>query len=698
MKEKIEYLYQKYGFTKLLESCDILAFSYRAGIFCNAEVLAFSDKADKKEIDKVIHECEQLGFNTTFIKESNYECIHRRLFESFFNFAMSRERLDNEYKSFCNKQSSSLGSIYSYIESRSSEYETEGGLIEHIVDSLSNNKPCLSILEAAAGYGKTCTVYEIVKVLIRDNTQILPLLIELSKNRNARIFRYVLQDEINAKFSQLSYELVLFEIKNGLIPLVIDGFDELLDTSNNAKLSKYDTDEQSLTMLSTIAELLGDDSQAKIILTSRRSALFTGDIFDEWVGSKLSQKCQVERTQIAVPKIEDWIGHDKYMLLNDENKIKSISNPVMLTFICNYVSVDDLQTGKISWDNLVEKYFELILNREKERQNLFLDYQEQYSIMEKLAAEYAKYDITSEQIEFVQDLLTDILSGNFLEYRERYRNHNLSEEGMLTDEEFVKRLSHNSLLDRPINVNRISFINEFILGMLVGDAICDCYISPEEISEQFLDRVLTAYSIRIEEKRERLFSSIEPVLNNCDCHTRLKAESLLLGRIISTFNNSYFYGISIPCNTSIIGRFLNCQFENVTFNECTIEAEKFEHCMFYNCRFYNVDTVGAFDSDTILTKSVGCEKFVINISNSKTPQYDSFEKIVLEQFWKPGYLSAEPRRTYTALFRGVSKAEYGDIKNAIDTLLKKNIIKELNVCYELNFAAIGEIKDILGRD
>lgn len=59
-----------------------------------------------------------------------------------------------------------------------------------------------------------------------------PIFTELSKNRKAALFRYVLLDEIDRKFTSLSSELVISEIRNGKVPLIIDGFDELISRSN----------------------------------------------------------------------------------------------------------------------------------------------------------------------------------------------------------------------------------------------------------------------------------------------------------------------------------------------------------------------------------------------------------------------------------------------------------------------------------
>ncbi|MCO4883409.1 hypothetical protein, partial [Paraburkholderia caribensis] len=70
------------------------------------------------------------------------------------------------------------------------------------------------LIEAAAGFGKTCTAQEIVNGLI-ENSDYLPLYAELSRNRQARVFRHILLDEIDRTFPLLGSRLVQSEIQNG---------------------------------------------------------------------------------------------------------------------------------------------------------------------------------------------------------------------------------------------------------------------------------------------------------------------------------------------------------------------------------------------------------------------------------------------------------------------------------------------------
>ena len=139
------------------------------------------------------------------------------LFKSFFKPDINKKKLEKEYETYISNQNEQLQSTYRYIEGnfQNSEAIVEKGLVNYIAENSWKKQGELLILEAAAGYGKTCTVYEILHQLLQNDGMRFPLFIELSKNRNARLFRYVLQDEINKKFQHISYNLVIEEIKQG---------------------------------------------------------------------------------------------------------------------------------------------------------------------------------------------------------------------------------------------------------------------------------------------------------------------------------------------------------------------------------------------------------------------------------------------------------------------------------------------------
>lgn len=461
VKRKLIELYILYRFQLEDELDDILVFSHSSGYFHNAEIVLLEDNdANRRKAGKIAEDYKEIEYNSVelYIFES-LGMAHKRLFNAFFFREDARKRLQLEYEEFCRKKTEKLLGKYIYIPChyRNKKGEECVDLVDNVVKSAEKKDARLTILEAAAGYGKTCTAYEILRGFLVTQEEKIPLFIELSKNRTARIFRHVLNDEIDKKFTQLSSETVMQEIKNGRMPLIIDGFDELIEQkTEKRKQNTEEIDESSLTLLSTIAELLGDDSKAWVLLTTRRSAIFTGDIFDEWIISHLGEKCLVDRMQIQMPSLKEWIEQEKYALIQKSSiDMEKLSNPVLLTFIRNS-KMEEFEEMIQSSDMILNKYFDLLLERELERQNLEFTKEELHTVIKRLAAEFVQFDITSSNIEFIQDLLQVILEEDLLRYRVRYREKNLTEEGILSADEYIRRVSHNYLIFRPRTARRSS--------------------------------------------------------------------------------------------------------------------------------------------------------------------------------------------------------------------------------------------------
>ena len=208
--EQIEKLYELYGFLKVKESDKFIVFTYSNGYFYNAEIIKFDKHIEEA---KLKNEFEEVGYSVRIIEYVSIEKTHELLFNGFFAVKGINDRLLNDYELFCKLQSKKLlGAKYEYVEP-SCNWNSEGkqkDLISSIYDQLQNQGAQLIILEAAAGYGKTCTSHELIKMIAEKSTDdFAPIFTELSKNRKAALFRYVLLDEIDRKFTALSSELVI---------------------------------------------------------------------------------------------------------------------------------------------------------------------------------------------------------------------------------------------------------------------------------------------------------------------------------------------------------------------------------------------------------------------------------------------------------------------------------------------------------
>ena len=180
---------------------------------------------------------------------------------------------------------------------------------------------------------------------------------ELSRNREAKLFKYVLWSEIENEYqSSISNALVTYNIKSGRIPLIIDGFDELLTKNlDSGGLDLSDDFEQVETMLSTIGDLL--QGNAKVILTSRKTAIFAGSEFYEWT-EKYNHKFEVVRFLLERPNVKQWLRADRYNIIKSNNiPLDYIANPVLLTYLRN-VGEEEFSALIEIPEKITQKYFE----------------------------------------------------------------------------------------------------------------------------------------------------------------------------------------------------------------------------------------------------------------------------------------------------------------------------------------------------
>lgn len=704
-REKITELYELYEFKKDVEEDDYSIYIYEQGYFNNAEIVIFN--ADNKEIiEKQKNSYIEGGYSVSVTMEPEYENIKKSLFNGFFKIESSNKRVINEYAEYCEIQTQRLGGIhYSYIKS---QYTINGSLegdniLDRIYNLFNENGAQLIILEAPAGFGKTCTSYEIACMLAKQNDLRIPILAELSKNRTARIFEYVLLTEIDRKFSKLSSKLVTKQIVEGNIPLIIDGFDELLSKST----TEGDNAEDARTMLDTIANLLESGSNAKILLTSRKSSIFTGDIFDDWMMKKV-ESCNVNRFQILAPTVADWIGHEKRTILERARiRMEIILNPVLLSMLRS-TKVEEFEEKFTQESDVLESYFGLMLQREKERQQLIIDIDEQRTIMKKLAAMMVVLDISSDEPEGIKALIEDIVSPKIEDYLSLYE---CSDYLKPTEDEFLMKLVHNALLDRiKIGSSYIGFINEFIFGILIGEAVVSGYLSIDDVSPQYFNMMITAFSAEKEIYKRQLFEIISKSSMSLSTEQKLAIELNLVGELIYDYVDEYIEDIVFErqLNMQTDHYFYNCIFHSCTFNNIKINLNIFEGCHFINCDFYDVEikSDSTIEEESVFLACNGHEELWKRIQNNLRKVEDTnktkleeiyYERLVLEQFWMPGSERAELRKSVHTLYKGIHPKERKGIMKATQLLIDENVLRKLNYCLELNTAKMAWVKTILGR-
>ena len=711
-KDKIIFLFQKYGFDYKDKSSDndFLVFTFKSGFFHNVELVSLniSDKENiEKNMNAIAHEFEKLGFSA---KKSFYESIgdiEKILFDGFFHVEKWKEKIREEYKNHCDRILNILpkeAGEYSYIQApylKNNSPSSEKNIIKDICDNLFNKRPQLSIIEAPAGFGKTCTSYEIINSLVsdyKDKDAPIPFFTEFSRDRQARIFSHIFIREVDKSFSSVNSDVVIEEVKEGRIIVVLDGFDELLhDSSNNDAKSNFDNAE---TMLETISELL--IKNAKVILTSRRSAIFDSEMFNEWV-ERYDNQFTINRYRIDKPDIKDWIKSDRLEELHRINiDINKLANPVLLSFL--RFSNDDFFSMLCSDPSLiVDQYFSSMLNREMDRQNLIMNPDQQAELLRIVASDMCEKNYTSASKEKIITLLKEKAGYLLNTVRSMY-----SLKDKPTIDKLATTLSNHAFFDRSNKGdNNIGFVNEFVFGNYIAENIIKSSDDWIPSNERFVEPAVLSYIARDMETRNLLWNKLKPINVFLDSSSRMKFEGALTDNVKElTYNNteissvifkSLDFFVSGEINNSV---FNECIFKNIKFYIDNFHDVTFLNCVFWDCTIENGKNI---NQDVSFYNCHGNSCLINTVDSEENNDFDKNDTAyyyILSKMWSVGSSSLERLHYFTANLFKTDDFSRKDIIKAIRILKKEELLIDAQNSnfIAINKSKISEIKIILGRD
>ena len=691
-------VYKRYNFEQAKTNVeDVVVFTIRSGYYHNADIVPLSPHAD---VEKVFDDFKKSGYACKIREFYKIENIERNLFQGYFTVDSTKKRLRNEYKKFEKNVLSvySDSATYKYIESsyHINENKGESSVVSEIINKLSDNKPILFLIEAAAGFGKTCTAYEVLKKIISICDDKIPLFSELHRNRQAKIFRYVLLDEIDRSFPSLSSSLVHSEILNGNVPVLLDGFDELLRSNDDGKGF-----ENTEPMLETIGNLL--QKSAKIILTTRRTAIFDGDEFHEWIESHATD-FEVLRIRLLEPTVAQWLEAERLSALKEiEFPLERISNPVLLSYL-RCVSDDDFNTACRNPDLIVDKYFESMLSRESIRQDLLMGPSKQYIILKKIASDMIEKNYTSAGREDIVALINE----NFKDMVEHTRQTYPVDSRPSVDE-LINKIANHAMLDRSSDQSKeIGFVNEFVLGNFCADIIIEDE-SKEWVGDSiFIEPAVLSYVPRVDEKKLNLLRALNFCLEFQDDSSKFDINLKLKSNISYKLDGATIENLIIEVNElGVNNKILNSIFINCTFNCVFIDLNNFVNVSFMNCVFYNCKLNS--DSNENSINFLGCqsdndiipseENSILDNSELIDSSYSDSEIYVLEKFLPIGREVAHKYRAISGICAINNYFSHKDIIDGIENLKKKNILlnaKKTNFL-QLNMNDMAKIKKVLGR-
>lgn len=634
-------LFQRYGFVyrSKASNSDFLAFTYRSGFFHNAELVSLniSEQEDTDaKMEEAVQHYKDLGFSTKKSFYKSVEDIESVLFDGFFGVSEWKEKIRDEYSEHSKRILNILpdgATKYEYIEVPyliNNEPSTSN-IIERICRNLFSDGPQLTIVEAPAGFGKTCTSYEIINSLVQDYKEApIPFFTEFSRDRQARVFSHILVKEVDRSFSSVNSEVVIEEVKNGKIAVVLDGFDEILHDSKPDNESETDF-ESAEPMLETIGELLTNN--AKVILTSRRSAIFDGEIFNEWL-ERYQDKFQVNRYRLNKPEIKDWLQTERLKKLNESDvDIEALSNPVLLSYLR---FVNDEQFEKLCSDTsqILDHYFTSMLEREMERQELRMNPSQQSNLLKLIANDMAERNYTSDSKDRIISLIKDKGSNLLNEVRALYPAKDKP-----TLDKLATTLSNHAFFDRSSQEdNQLEFVNEFVFGNYIALNVMDSDKEWIASDERFVEPAVLAFLPRKKEERKALWQKLSMMLEFIDVAQRMGFERLLTGKVSdqkysdTEITSLQIKNIDLFKDGIIKGSIFNeCSFSNTTFHFANFSEITFLNCKFWNCRasngleitsdisFYNCESNNEFGEEEatpleedISSSMTPCSMYILN--------------------------------------------------------------------------------------
>ncbi|QDY51067.1 hypothetical protein DUW70_22330 [Stenotrophomonas maltophilia] len=695
MIQEVIKAYKEYGFkceTKYAAD-GLWVFTLNNGYFNNAEIVSMEDSS---KVSEAFDQYTLSGYACTLRKIRSAHDVEAALFKGFFSVDSSRERLRSDYNKFTKSITSPYSSLakYKYINAPYFINGKEGDVpvATEIISRLESDRPALFLIEAAAGFGKTCTAYEVVNEILEKSNR-LPLFSELSRNRSAKIFRYVLLDEIDRTFPQLKSRLVESEISKGRVVVVLDGFDELLRKSDSGQEF-----ERAEPMLETIGELL--KSKAKIILTTRRTVLFEGDDFHRWMDAN-ADSFDVFRFSLNEPRITDWLPQERRSEIEKSGiSLEGIANPVLLSYL-RCIEDQKFTAAIESKDELVESYFSHMLDRERSRQDLRLDIQGQYSVLTGIARDMIELGYTSEDREYI----VEFIKSSYIKVLDEVRSGYSSSEKPSRDEVANKLASH-ALLDRSASDDsKIGFINEFVFGNFVAENIIS---DPAWMNDdlRFLEPAVLSHASRSPARRAALKGSLSSVMEFLDWTSRIDFSCRLDGGIDYPLSGGEADSLSLEGVTigqNFVSQF---QFNDCTFKKCSFDLSHLSAVTFLNCKFYECGVRGIASGQVHILGCFAEPEFIAALGRPMLPadratdeRSSELDKFILEKFWPVGSLNFHRRRPIKGICSRSNDFSPEELYEGIRSLKQRGLIFEPSKpsFVEISIDHLGEIRDILGR-
>jgi hypothetical protein len=294
----------------------------------------------------------------------------------------------------------------------------------------------------------------------------------------------------------------------------------------------------------------------------------------------------------------------------------------------------------------------------------------------------SEFDIKAESKSFIKDILKDYNRNIFDDYIKNYPKLPKP-----TQDELADTLSNHALLDRKQHDN-VGFINEFILGILIGRNLIENKYQEHYltnfttiITQDFAYLAISAFKVQPQERRETLWNILHNNEFPYDAKFKFYRDFYLRNEFIDYYEEITIEEISFSnMNFTVTKQFLNSIISNCKFFNCTFNIATFDNSGFINCKFYDCGWSDDSSQKSNNMYITGCESN--NDFENKLYQHEEqheiqvdVEELILRKFVK-SKIKINSLRRLSQIRDAMKTQSIGvqDIENAITSLKKTGYI------------------------
>lgn len=285
---------------------------------------------------------------------------------------------------------------------------------------------------------------------------------------------------------------------------------------------------------------------------------------------------------------------------------------------------------------------------------------------------------------------------------------NYSPKDRPTLDKLATTLSNHAFFDRGATEETIEFVNEFVFGNYIAEAVVGSESPWIAHDERFVEPAVLAFGSREAEKRRTLWNKLSDIRLFLDPSSRMKFESILTNKIdTAEYDNCdlkslKLKGVAIFETKSISGSvFYSSDFSSVSFNFKNILDVTFINCSFWDCELIS-------EHDDLSVSFFNCEDnngFISKVEGvtdcQETEDTNSeITKFILSKVWPMGSSSIERLHHFIG---NLCKSEDFTKKEILKEIKRLKSLNYISTANDVNFVVINkikipEIKQILGRE